>query len=179
MPDFLTVPPPLRTFFAYFPLYTYPLSPPFPTTAVPRPTIWIHPPRRPQDSPLSGDIECLKWQAYLALHGLTSISVRWDVAPDGCIDGQLPNLHTPEKDGGQLLAAHGIPSWTESHVGEEDSLHGYRDQLAKDESSAWVSVLESKIYPALVGHPSASEDCLGLISFRRSYISQSRRSFHQ
>jgi metaxin len=149
MSSILTVPGPIRTLFSYFPLYTHPpLSHRVP--AISSPVLWIRPPRGHETDLLSGDVECLKWQAYLALRGFTNVFVRWDISPDGAIDGRLPNLHVPGKvAGGELLAAHSIASWVDSQVGG-DALEGYRDQLAKDESHAWVSLLEGNVHAALV-----------------------------
>lgn len=108
---------------------------------------------------------CLKWQAYLALRGLKDVSVLWSVAPSGGIDGRLPNLQVPMSgpgvDGdGELLAAHLIPTWVDGQVpGEErgsgnDPLEGYRDEAARDESRAWVSLLEGTVHAALVRYVS-------------------------
>lgn len=107
---------------------------------------------------MSSDVECLKWQAFLALRGLNDILVRWDVSPDGGIDGRLPNLHVPRRGGEaaadedeELLAAHMIPGWVDKILGVDGGvLDGYRDEAAKDESHAWVSLLEGKIHAALV-----------------------------
>ena len=113
---------------------------------------------------LSSDVECLKWQAYLALRGLSDVSVRWDVSVDGALDARLPNLHVPLKtlpgasdevkasdDGeGELLPAHLIPEWVDGQVGALDELEGYVDEAAKDESRAWVALLEGNVHAALV-----------------------------
>jgi len=160
MSSTITIPAPLRTFYSYFPLYTYPAIPPPNSRPITKPTLWILPPRNPDsDQLLSSDVECLKWQAFLALRGFSDIAVRWDVSPDGAIDGRLPNLHLPrgagEKDdgGGELLAAHMIHGWVEKEKtgGEEDVFEGYIDETAKDESHAWVALLEGKVHAALVG----------------------------
>jgi metaxin len=152
----LQLPTPLRIFFSYFPLWTYPPIYPPSKATLKTPTIWIHPPRGEADF-LSSDVECLKWQAYLALRGLTDITVRWDVSPDGGIDGRLPNLHVPlptsdGADDGELLAAHLIPTWVDAKVEERglDSLEGYKDESARDESRAWVALLEGNVHAALV-----------------------------
>ncbi|KAF9020864.1 hypothetical protein BDP27DRAFT_1250119, partial [Rhodocollybia butyracea] len=50
--------------------------------------IWVYP---PSTSLLSSDLECLKWQAYLALGGLDGICVRSDVDAQGTIGNRLPN----------------------------------------------------------------------------------------
>lgn len=136
------------SFYAHFPLISYPpINKPI-TNSVP--TLWILPPRR--DSLLSADVECLKWQAYLALRGLTNIKVRWDIAPEGSISGSLPNLHIPS-DKEELLPAHAIPAWVDAKLGvnsSADPLEGYIDQSAMIESRAWVSLLEGIVHTTLV-----------------------------
>lgn len=150
------IPGPIRTFYSYFPLHSYPAIQTHNARPIEKPTLWILPPRNPADQLLSSDVECLKWQAYLALRGFNDIEVRWDVSPDGGIDGRLPNLHVPmspkEKDdgGGELLAAHNIPGWVDKTKGSEEVLDGYKDEITRDESHAWVSLLEGKVHAALV-----------------------------
>lgn len=150
------IPGPIRTFYSYFPLHSYPPITTPNSRPVRKPTLWILPPRNPADQLLSSDVECLKWQAYLALRGFHDIEVRWDIPPDGGIDGRLPNLHVPislgEKDGGggELLVAHNIPGWVDKTKGGEEILDGYKDEAARDESHAWVSLLEGKVHAALV-----------------------------
>lgn len=161
----LTLPPALRTFFALFPLHTYP--PPDSSNAATRitePTLWVHAPRMPDDSELdllSADVECLKWQAHLALRGVRDVAVRWDVSPDGGVDGRLPALHVPlsaepaargkTDDGeGELLAPHLIPGWVDARVGHVDALEGYLDFAARDESRAWVALMKGTVHAALV-----------------------------
>ena len=121
------------------------------------PTLWISPPR--QNNLLSADVECLKWQAYLALRGLTDIKIRWDIAPEGSISGSLPNLHiSSDKEG--LLDAHAIPAWVDAKLGVDsfsDPLEGYIDQAARIESRVWVSLLEGIVRATMV--------CLQLRSF--------------
>jgi metaxin len=134
--------PPLHSLF---PLHTFPPVP-LPASPVTFPTLWIHPPDN-SDSPLSADVECLKWQAYLALRGFSSIHIRTDIAQQGAIDRRLPNLHTSPKD---LLTAHHIPTWADSQLSETPSeLEGYKDEAARDESRAWVSLLEGHVHAAL------------------------------
>lgn len=158
------LPKPLRTFFAKFPLHTYPpirVGGPTPVTG---PTLWILPPANTEaDSDLlSADVECLKWQAYLALRGLRQVQVRWDIHADGAIDAHLPNLHVPAADvneakrdaassvEGQLLAAGMIPEWADSKIGVPGELEGYVNTAARDESRAWVSLLEGHVHKMLV-----------------------------
>lgn len=175
-----SLPQPLRKVFSQFPIHTYPpISSPYHTPRVTSPTLWVHPPRSqlPTKTPkvndaepterefdlLSSDVECLKWQAYLALRYLKDIAVRWDVSPDGGIDGRLPNLHVsldPSSQGieagikddgqGQLLAAHLIPEWVDGKTGAVGALEGYVDGAARDESRAWVALLEGNVHVALV-----------------------------
>ncbi|KAH8106884.1 hypothetical protein BXZ70DRAFT_256405 [Cristinia sonorae] len=156
MASVFTLPKPLHHLFSLFPLHTYP---PVPTTlkanAVTSPTLWVHPPRNTEEPDLlSSDVECLKWQAYIALRGLSGITLRWDISPDGAIEGRLPNLHAPlpgsEDGGGQLLPAASIADWVDGQVGELGPLEGYVDEAAKDESRAWVSLLEGNVHAALV-----------------------------
>lgn len=159
-----SLPKPLRAFFSKFPLYTYPPIRASARTPVTVPTLWIVPPANTDVNSdlLSVDINCLKWQAYLALRGLRHVQVRWDVAPDGAIDGRLPNLHVPATDvkdaaldasseaEGQLLSAAMIPEWVVGKAGALDELQGYADAAARDESRAWVSLLEGHVHTALV-----------------------------
>ncbi|KAF8743648.1 hypothetical protein AX14_001702 [Amanita brunnescens Koide BX004] len=151
----LALPPPLAKFFALFPLRTYPSILPPSKKPVSVPTLWIHPPHS-QNSPLSADVECLKWQAYLALRGLTTVHLRTDIHPEGCIDGRLPNLLVPStgentSEDGQLLAAHLIPSWADTQKSPvEPDLEGYRDESARDESRAWVTLLEGTVHAVLL-----------------------------
>ena len=202
MASTFSLPDPLRKLFSRFPLHTYPpISSPYHTPRVASPTLWIHPPRthlapslereRERDGDvLSSDVECLKWQAYLALRlghlNPKSIAVRWDVAPDGGIDGRLPNLHVPlaldptlsgleaelrvKDDGeGALLAAHLIPEWVDGRLGAEGvqgELEGYVDEAARDESRAWVALLEGNVHAALVCPPTTSPPECTLLSRR-------------
>lgn len=156
-----TIPAPLRTFYSYFPLYTYPPNLPPDWRPITKPTLWILPPLDPNsDNLLSSDVECLKWQAFLALRGFSDIIVRWDVSSDGALDGRLPNLHVPVPKGqkdehggnGELLAVHMIPGWVEKMKvsAEGDAFEGYVDEAARDESHAWVALLEGKVHAALV-----------------------------
>jgi metaxin len=147
-----TLPAPLRAFFAHFPLKS------FPAITVPRkykltgPTLWIRPPRTPEDV-LSSDVECLKWQAYLAFRGLTGVAVRSDISPEGALDARLPNLQVPlpGDDAGYLLAPYMIPGWVDSQAdGPIDALEGYMNEGAKDESHAWISLLEGNVHAALI-----------------------------
>ncbi|KAG1756408.1 uncharacterized protein EDB91DRAFT_1241480 [Suillus paluster] len=158
MASTFSLPEPLQRFLSKFPLHTYP---PIEVTAknpLQRPTLWIAPPRttaidqNTNSDILSADVECLKWQAYIALRGLTNVAVRWDISPEGGIDGRLPCLHTPAFDAkDELLAPRGIPGWVDGRVhGGNDPLNGYKDGSLQDESHAWVSLLEGVVHAALV-----------------------------
>ncbi|KAI8982850.1 hypothetical protein BD414DRAFT_491338 [Trametes punicea] len=175
----LSLPAPLRHFFSLFPLYTHPpIESPDKARPVTSPTLWIHPPWSPDADVLSSDVECLKWQAYLALRGLSDVVLRWDISVDGALDNRLPNLHVPLKtlpgaslevkqqdDGeGELLPAHLIPEWVDGQVGALDELEGYVDQAARDESRAWVALLEGNVHAALVLHQPSSTSFLNLLS---------------
>ncbi|KAG6909626.1 hypothetical protein DXG01_016408 [Tephrocybe rancida] len=117
-------------------------------TPVTNPTLWIAPPG-PSDAPLSADVECLKWQAYLALRNVPNL-LRTDVDPAGALDA-LPNLQT---DNTTLLAAHLIPQWADQHAQPEPD---YVSLEARDESRAWVALLEGTIHAALlVSQPTPS-----------------------
>ncbi|KAF7295402.1 GST-C-6 domain-containing protein [Mycena indigotica] len=143
--DSFKVPGPVAYAFSFFPLHTFPDVLPRSTPNPVSPTLWISPPR--STTRLSADVECLKWQAYLALRGLTNIAIRRDIASEGALDARLPNLHLPD---GQLLPARLIPTWAEETLNEpERPLEGYKDQAALDESRAWVSLLECDIHAAL------------------------------
>jgi metaxin len=143
------VPSFLVSFYSHFPLISYP--PIISNKSINSvPTLWILPPY--QDNLLSADVECLKWQAYLALRGLRDIKIRWDIAPEGSISGSLPNLHIPS-DKEELLAAHAIPAWVDAKLGVDsfaDPLEGYIDEAARIESRAWVSLLEGIVHATLV-----------------------------
>ncbi|KAH9848896.1 hypothetical protein C2E23DRAFT_870995 [Lenzites betulinus] len=178
-PFALSLPQPLRQFFSLFPLYTHPpVDSPDKALPVSSPTLWIHVPWSTDADVLSSDVECLKWQAYLALRGLSDISIRWDVSADGALDNRLPNLHIPLKtlsgasqevkaqdDGeGELLPAHLIPEWVDGRVGALDGLEGYANEAARDESRAWVSLLEGNVHAALMLHQPSSLSFLEIIS---------------
>ncbi|TFK30115.1 hypothetical protein FA15DRAFT_690761 [Coprinopsis marcescibilis] len=199
----LTAPKPIAAFFSLFPLKSHPpIDAPGakPESSPTRPTLWISPPPASSSlsastspvtptsdtsfsSLLSADVECLKWQAYIALRGLTSVKVRWDIRAEGALDARLPNLHLLKPDGDKLNAdlnpapaasdkdknptenainsklylynAHIIPSWVDLTLGVDsasDTLEGYVDVAARDESRAWVSLLEGIVHAALILH---------------------------
>lgn len=158
MASTLTLPAPIKKAFSFFPLHTHPPVPLSVRYPLVKPTLWIAPPRTLLDGNasvdiLSSDVECLKWQAYIALRGLTDIAVRWDIPPEGALEGRLPNLHVPADvdSENQLLVAQNIPGWVDSRVASGvDTLEGYQNQQAKDESHAWVSLLEGIVHATLV-----------------------------
>ncbi|KAJ7940358.1 hypothetical protein B0H13DRAFT_7798 [Mycena leptocephala] len=143
----MQVPPAIAHVFSLFPLHTFP---PIKTQSGNHPdvpTLWIHPPQS-ATSRLSTDVECLKWQAYLALRGLSKIAIRCDIDPQGAMGARLPNLHLAN---GQLLPAQLIPTWADEILEEQERpLEGYKDQAALDESRAWVSLLEGDVHAALL-----------------------------
>ncbi|KAK7037968.1 GST-C-6 domain-containing protein [Favolaschia claudopus] len=143
----MSIPAPIAQLFSHFPLHTFPPISPSSGRHPHTPTLWIQSPRS-DSSRLSADVECLKWQAYLALRGLSQIAVRCDIAPEGAMGGRLPNLHLAN---GQLLPAQLIPTWADETLQEEERpLEGYKDQAALDESRAWVSLLEGDVHSALL-----------------------------
>lgn len=140
----LALPAPLRRFFALFPLHTYPED--RVSSRLTQPTLWILPP--PPSSRLSGDVECLKVQAELALRGIKEISFRWDIHPDGGINGSLPCLLLPD---GDLLGTKRILAWVDKvQQAPLDELEGFQSSEAKDESHAWAALLEGIVRRALV-----------------------------
>ncbi|KAF8510079.1 hypothetical protein BU17DRAFT_55694 [Hysterangium stoloniferum] len=160
MPDFI------RSTYSRFPIYYTPAIPPPSTVPSSTPVLWIIPPNQANSKILSRDVECLKWQAYIALRGMASIKVRWDIDPAGGVDGRLPCLWIPpltqdEKDSvsglsrGEVLSARMIPGWADITEGEHvwnTDLEGYIDEQAKDESRAWVALLEGAVHAALLSY---------------------------
>ena len=152
----LSVPLPLAKLFSYFPLKTYPPSTPTRYPIV-NPLLWVCPPPSfalGNEGVLSADIECLKWQAHIALRGLHDVTVRWDVSQEGALNGRLPNLQIPsertDNPEGVLLAAEDIPTWMHGKVGALNDLEGYKDVQSRDESHAWIALLEGDVHAALV-----------------------------
>lgn len=152
----IPIPAAVQKFFAAFPLYTYPSEQVVHTSNLPkesRASLWIAPPRYVASDNLSSDVECLKWQAYIALRGVKDVHVRWDMSPDGAVEGRLPSLLTFDGEGGkpEVLGARAIPAWVDGVLNvEEDAFEGYVDTAAKDESRAWVALLEGVVHSALV-----------------------------
>ncbi|KAF5373708.1 hypothetical protein D9758_000749 [Tetrapyrgos nigripes] len=156
----MQVPLGFQRIFSSFPLHSWPSAPESrkPPT---EPTLWIHPSNHVDG--LSGDVDCLKWQAYLALRGLKNIRVRTDVHPQGAIDHRLPNLHV---EGDRLLPPHGIPAWVDEKLGKQ-KWEGYISEAAQDESRAWVSLLQGHVHAALIfakHPPSLKETLLEMLS---------------
>lgn len=152
----IPLPSAVKAFFKHFPLYTYPAlsRPASPVSSTPA-TLCIAPPTPdivvPSTNLLSADVECLKWQAYIALRDVkTKLAVRWDIDPEGAVDGRLPALYIAPL--GQVLGPRMIPGWVDDVLGkdEQDPLEGYRDEGARDESRAWVALLEGTVHVALV-----------------------------
>lgn len=184
----MQVPGPLKSLFSHFPVYSHPPLHAKENSVLAGPTIWVLPPNKHTSSSdatsvavLSSDVECLKWQAYLALRGLSKIRVRFDVDAQGAIEGRLPNLHIPFDasasasyswkaykttetnnsssstgaidDNTELLAAPHIVEWADGKLARsalDDPWEGYKDEAAKDESRAWVALLEGNVHAALV-----------------------------
>jgi len=161
MTSVIPIPPPLKAFFALFPLYTHPaIQTRERENCSKSPTLWIHPPFDPSSNLLSSDIECLKWQAYIALRGLPKIAVRWDLPPSAGIDGHLPNLCTYSEAAAdyELLDSKLLPGWVDTQV-PVDGLDGFNDEGAKLESEAWISLLEGTIHAALVRRTCFTSQC--------------------
>ena len=181
----LSVPLPLAKLFSYFPLKTYPPLRPAKIPIV-TPLLWIHPPHSSapgKESVLSADVECLKWQAHIALRGLHNVAVRWDVSQEGALDGRLPNLQIPNErtnnPGGGLLAAQDIPTWIDGKVGALDDLDGYKDVESRDESHAWIALLEGDVHAALVSplQPRSHQTFIRASDYRRRWPSPHLPSF--
>ena len=151
--SYITVPDVVRNFFSKFPLHTYPAEDVtlYSGGDIQKPTLWILPPRF-DNTLLSSDVECLKWQAYIALRGLKDVKVRWDISPEGGVDGHLPTLVTKENGKAEVVGSSAIPGWVDGVLSqkEEEGLEGYKDSAAKDESRAWVSLLEGTVHSAFV-----------------------------
>ena len=151
MQSLLSVPQPLAKLFSHFPLKTYPPSKPAKVPIV-APLLWIHPPEK--EGVLSADVECLKWQAHISLRGIQDVSVRWDISQEGALGGRLPNLQvSSDHEDGELLAAQSILAWIDEKVGPLDDLEGYKDSESRDESHAWIALLEGDVHAALVRPP--------------------------
>ncbi|KAG9001239.1 hypothetical protein FRB90_011654 [Tulasnella sp. 427] len=146
----LAIPEPIRKFFSLFPLSSYPAPGNPYLKVITKPTLWIQPPRNLElEGPdyFSRDVECVKWQAYLALRGILEFDVRWDVSEEAGVGGQLPTLQLPT---GKLLSTLRIPMWADTVQNSPiDPLEGYKDAEARDESRAWVSLLEGPVHSEL------------------------------
>ena len=141
----MEVPPVVRKFYSYFPLYTYESE--AVRSAPNNPTLWVSPPTVPP-SRLSGDIECLKWQTYLVLRNVSEVRFRYDIQPDGGVGGILPCLHLPN---GDFLSPSRIPLWANDTLKESiNEAEGCASLALRDESRAWISLFEGIIHSALV-----------------------------
>lgn len=167
----------IRSLYSHFPLHYHP--PIVASSNTPRgtkPVLWITPPLTAIPSNvLSSDVECLKWQAYIALRGINDVCVRWDVDSAGGVDGRLPSLWVPASSTqdtekvssfhgspGELLSARMIPGWADEMQGEHtwsSDLEGYVTEQARDESRAWVSLLEGIVHAALVSRVHCLDAC--------------------
>ncbi|KAG6837265.1 hypothetical protein H0H93_012270 [Arthromyces matolae] len=127
-------------------------------TKLDRPTLWVHPAAE-NDAPLSADVECLKWQAYLALRGL-KLLLRTDVNVAGALDARLPNLHADQKT---LHPAHLIPQWADDNGPPEPD---YVDAAAHDESRAWIALMEGTVHAALLAASPAPSYLETIFSFQ-------------
>src|SRR5258708_7620956 len=140
----LSVPASVQKLFSIFPLHSVPGQ--CVSTNPSSPTLWIRPPASTLSNQ-SQDIVCLKWQAYLALRGIRNMRLRWDISDDGAVQGRLPSLHLAN---GDLLEARKIPNWADNvHGSSIDVLEGFRTIELKNESRAWVSLLDSSVQAAL------------------------------
>lgn len=186
------MPTPLKKFYSLFPLHVYPQTENLPSPSfgssrnsekdeegsyrvkdtATNPILFILPPRDASKSLLSSDIECVKWQAYLALRGVPGgIKMSWSLASEGALEARLPNLYLPppkrllqnktlrstNEIKGELLESSRIPSWVDGEIGkittDDDKsgiLEGYRNEEARDESRAWMTLLEGDIDAAFV-----------------------------
>ena len=85
------------------------------------------------------------------------------------MNGQLPNLQIPfsgdakeakslkgqvvVEDKGKVIGARTIPTWVDEQLGvssADEEFEGYRDIMARDESRAWIALLEGAVHAALV-----------------------------
>lgn len=160
--SWIPIPPFIRSIYSRFPLYYHPvISSPTPLIQASSPVLWIHPPVESISKVLSRDVECLKWQAYIALRGINGVRVRWDIDPAGGVDGRLPTLWLPPQAGeadwtkarGQVLGVRMVPGWADNMQGVHgwsSELEGYIDSQARDESRAWVALMEGVVHAALV-----------------------------
>ncbi|KAJ7582984.1 hypothetical protein C8J56DRAFT_1005856 [Mycena floridula] len=173
----MPVPKAVQNFFSLFPLKYHPAIE-HKRPALTGPILWIW---SPSDGLLSSDVECLKWQAYIAFRGLTNIQVRHDIDAQGAIDGRLPNLQVPLTDSAkaavpatvkisdgdsELFPAAYIPAWADLKLNHSlDPLEGYRDEAARDESRAWISLLEGNVHAALISAEPSASIVMTLFSF--------------
>ncbi len=78
------------------------------------------------------------------------VRVRWDVTPDGSVDGRLPSLQTVERT---VLGARMIPGWVDDELQtEDDALKATGTLPRRTRARAWVALLEGTVHTALVRH---------------------------
>jgi metaxin len=154
----IPLPEALRIFFSKFPLQTYPAIERTGDIQPDEPTLWILPPDDPSSSVLSSDVECLKWQAYIALRPRDTsegdrkgVKVNWNMSPAAGVDGMLPTLciqrHNPKVNRREwkFLGPKGIAEWIDGPVELRE-----KDNVFRDEMEAWIQLLEGDIHDALV-----------------------------
>ena len=150
-----SLPEPLRRLFSSFPLHTYPAV--YVSHLPTHPTLWVLP-SKSSSSGISSDVECLRWQTYIILRGISNIRTRTDIVEEAGAEGRLPSLHLPS---GELIAAQHIATWIDQQAATPlGELEGFKDMTSRDESRAWISLLEGPVRAELV---------------RRSFISQGQR----
>jgi len=154
----LPVPKSVQNLFSKFPLQTYPAIERTTEHHPEGPTLWVLPPDEPNNSVLSSDVECLKWQAYIALWPRDTsegdrkdVKVAWDISPAAGVDGMLPTLciqrHNPKSGRREwkFLGSKGIAEWIDGPVELQE-----KDTFYNDEMEAWVQLLEGDVHDALV-----------------------------
>jgi len=153
----IPIPTPVRTFFSKFPLQTYPAIERTSDEHPEEPTLWILPPENPSSSVLSSDVECLKWQAYIALRPRDTsegdrkdVKVCWDLGSAAGVDGQLPtfcirrhNSKTGRREW-KFLGPKGIAEWIDGPAELQE-----KDSPFSDEMEAWIQLLEGDIHDAV------------------------------
>ncbi|KAG9079301.1 hypothetical protein FS749_008626 [Ceratobasidium sp. UAMH 11750] len=182
MTSHVPVPAPVKRFFSLFPLYRYPdnLPPPTPLTTARYATLLIAPPPvghlssddplrvDPGGSHLSADVDCLRWQAYLALRGVKDVRVSWAAG----VEGGVPKLVLPpgaKRPRGidvvslaESLESEGVDPEKRSDVsGEKDEKVGvqmstHREVLDAVRIPGWADEVQGKSVDALEGFVDAA-----------------------
>ncbi|KAG8746905.1 hypothetical protein FRC10_003076 [Ceratobasidium sp. 414] len=177
MSSHIPVPVPIKRFFSLFPLHRYPdnLPPPTPLTTARCATLLIAPPPKahlssddplrvhPNGSHLSADVECLRWQAYLALRGVKDVRVSWAAG----VEGGVPKLVLPpgakrplgvdalslaeslESEGADPEKGSGVPVERNEKVEVQMSTH--REVLDAVRIPGWADEVQGKSVDALEG----------------------------